>query len=165
MFWSQETYMTWRIIDALQSPPPPKRRRVEYDDPLQVIQVIGPDYEPRYDYDPKFAAGEDNYGVVVVENDTETIHMRELRFSMEKWWGFKDVHGDIKGSVYLNIVESGKWIGNEIQYFHAERVMLLVDNVSQLTYPHEVPMCDWYPKLLHPQDQMRSGFVLVTDHS
>ena len=128
--------------------------------------MVGPDYEPRYDYDDKFAAGEDNSVVVEVENKTETIHMKALWFAMEKWWVFRGIHVDIKGNIYLNIVESRKWIGNEIQYSHAERILLPVDDVSQLAvYPREVSMYDWYLELLRPQDQTRSGFSLVANHS
>ena len=105
--------------------------------------MIGPDHEPRHDYDPEFAAGGDETVGVAVEDDTETTHMKELWISAKKYWIFKEIHENIKERVYLNIVESGKRIGNKIQYYHLERVILLVDDISQLVYPCEVPMYNW----------------------
>ena len=52
-----------------------------------------------------------------------------------------------------------------MEYSHAERVILPVNDVAQLAYPIEVPSHKWYPNLLRPQDQMRSGFNLVVDRS
>ena len=67
--------------------------------------------------------------------------------------------------MYLNIVECGKWIGNEMEYSHAERVMYPLDDVAQLAYPMEVPSYKWYPNLLRPQDWVGSSFTLVANHS
>ena len=53
----------------LYHPPSHKQRLVKYDDPSQVSKVIGLDYEPRYDYDPKFAAGEDDSVVVAMHGN------------------------------------------------------------------------------------------------
>ena len=77
MYWSREAYITWREQHANPFYPPHKRRCVDYG--------IGPDYEPRYDYDPEFAAVVDDSMVVEVEHDTEMICMQELRFSMKKY--------------------------------------------------------------------------------
>ena len=65
--WSRKAYMTWRVQHANPFYPTHKCRCVDY--------WIGPDYEPQYDYDPKFTAVVDNYLVVEVEYDTRMIRM------------------------------------------------------------------------------------------
>ena len=52
-----------------------------------------------------------------------------------------------------------------MEYSDEKRVMLLVDDLAQLAHPMAVTSHKWYPNLLRPQDQMRSGFSLVADRS
>ena len=76
--------------------------------------MIGPNYDQRYDYDPEYSAGDETV-VVVVKNEIETIYIKALLIAVENYWFYRLIHCEIKGEVVLNPVESGKWIGNEIQ--------------------------------------------------
>ena len=154
MYWERKAVMEW--VEQYDNPyyPPHKRRRVD--------SGFGVDDEPRYDYDPEFASVVDDSMLVEVDHGTETIPMEE-----KKAWYFRDVHWDMIEPVSLNIVECGKWVVNQMEYSHAERVIHPVDDVAQLAYPMppEVPSYKWYPNLLRPQDGVRSRFTLVANCS
>ena len=104
MYWSREAYMTWRVQHANPFYPLHKRRHVDYDPFEWVNQVIGLDYESRYNHDPEFAAVVDNSMVFEVEYDTETIHMQELRLLMEKYCFL---------GIFIGILKE-PWTGNEM---------------------------------------------------
>ena len=102
-------------------------------------------------YDPKFAAIVDDLMLVEVDDGMRTFSIGE-----EEALYFRDVHLDIVGPVSLKIVECGKCVVNQMEYFHAERSIHPLDNAAQLAYPMppEVLSHKWYPNVLRPQDRI-----------
>ena len=76
MYWKRNVKNQWEVLEILRpyDPDPYKRRRRNDYDPTQANQhAPGPDYEPKYDYHPAYAADDDDGGVVVaLKNATET---------------------------------------------------------------------------------------------
>ena len=153
MYWSRDTFGKWK--EKADNPffPPSKRRRVDSG----FVMDCG----ARYVYDPEYAAVVDDSMLVEVDNGTRTIPIDEY-----KAWYFSLIHFDIVGPVSLKIVECGKYL-HRMRYSHAKRKYPPLSNALQTAYPMppEVLSHTWYPSVLRPQDQMRSGFSLVADRS
>ena len=143
MYWEQQVFRRWLKLVANPFYPPRKRRRVDY--------AYGPDDAP-LDYDPQFAVVVDASVGVELEQDPEKMKLQEVKVSLKKWWAKREIHYDIMGTVYLNVVEVGKYLMDRSEYSHAKRVVFPVDDLAQMEHPMVVPSHLWYPTFLRPCD-------------
>ena len=156
MYWEHKALMKWVELAPNPFYPPRKRRRVDY--------AYGPDDAP-LDYDAEFAVVVDASVGVEREQDPKTMELQEVQVSLKKWWVKREIHYDIMGTVYLNVVECGKYLVDKMEYSHAKRVVIPVDDLAQMEHPMVVPSSLWYPNFLRPRDRMRPGYKLVADRS
>ena len=109
MYWKNNSKNRWEVLKILPpyDPNPHKRKRRNDYDPTRANQLApGPDYEPKYDYHPAYAADDDDGGVIVaVENDTETKRMKDMRVSCQNWYEFKRSHALIKRGWFSGLVK------------------------------------------------------------